>query len=69
MTKLGFTPRETCRAFSISHNALRLAVKNGELTTYGIGRKSILLADDVVRWIRRHKPTSSSKPQENSHVL
>jgi excisionase family DNA binding protein len=67
------SPSACARAYGIPNWRVRKAIREGELTAFGVGRKSLLLFSDLEQWIKSHPPTKSSrpnkfKPQEASHA-
>lgn len=64
MQREAASPRNCATIFSIPHHHIRSAIKAGELVPRAVGRKSILIFDDVKAWIRTHPPTKTSRPKQ-----
>lgn len=65
MQREAASPSECVRIFGVPHWIIRRAIANGELVPRTVGRKSLLIFDDVKAWIRSHPPTKSSRRKYN----
>ena len=50
---LAFSITEACRIGAASRSAIYRAVKSGELTLRKRGTRSLILADELRRWVER----------------
>jgi excisionase family DNA binding protein len=53
---------EAAREARVGRSLLYEAIKEGNLTTVKIGRRRLVLADDLIAWLRRHRVTSGQTP-------
>jgi excisionase family DNA binding protein len=51
-TPLALSIREACAAANVGRTTLYAAIKDGNLAARKIGRRSIVLTDDLARWLR-----------------
>jgi excisionase family DNA binding protein len=51
MTELALSISEACRAARIGRTTLYSAISEGELPARKIGRRTVVLADDLRRWL------------------
>ena len=58
--QLAYTVREACRASCSGRTALYAAIRAGELRALKRGRKTLILAEKLRRWV-------TSLPRINSH--
>jgi excisionase family DNA binding protein len=57
---LAYTISEACKAAAVSRTELYRAFSRNELTRRKRGKRSLILADDLRRWVEA-LPTASSK--------
>lgn len=50
--KIAYRPLEVCRAVGVGKTGLYEALKTGELKSRKIGRKRLILRDDLQSWLR-----------------
>lgn len=50
--KLAYRPLEACKAVGVGKTCLYEALKRGELSSRLIGRKRIILRDDLQAWLK-----------------
>lgn len=53
--------RDACKYFSIAEHRLRLWIKAGLITPRAVGRRSVILFDELREVIRSCPPTKSSR--------
>ena len=64
--RIAFSVREAARACGLSRDALRAAIRAGELPAARIGsRRLVVLASDLEAWIRRH----TISPSADAHAV
>lgn len=52
--RLAFTIAEACAAASAGRTAIYEAIKSGSLQARKRGRKTLILRDDLKRWVESH---------------
>jgi excisionase family DNA binding protein len=54
-TPLAHTIPEAAREARVGRSLVYDAIKSGELPTVKLGRRRLVLADDLIAWLRRHR--------------
>lgn len=49
---LSFTPKDAARVTGTTRNLVFLAMKNGDLRARRIGRRNVILRDDLLAWLQ-----------------
>jgi hypothetical protein len=65
--KYALSPRETAIQFSIPHHVVRRLVREGLLVSHAVGRRSVILTNDVVEYIRTRPATTRPKRKSKCH--
>lgn len=57
--------REAAEASGLRPHHIRQAIASGELQSHAIARRTVILRDDLVEFIRRRNPPKSSRARIN----
>jgi len=68
MTQRGASPRVAAAAYGLSRHHIYALIRAGKITPRAVGRRSIILFDELEAAIRSMPRTRSSKPVEECHV-
>jgi excisionase family DNA binding protein len=58
-SRLAYRVTDACRAAGVGRTTLYGAIKDGELIARKIGRRTVILADDLTAWLRSLPPTAA----------
>jgi hypothetical protein len=62
--QLAYSVNEAATACAVRPHAIRKAIKFFELTPVAIGRRSVILRDDLQNWLRSRPRTKSPRKKE-----
>lgn len=54
MSKIGYNIRQAAKALGVSEGEIVSAVQEGELRSYRVEGKCLVLASDLRKWVRAH---------------
>ena len=59
--RIGFNVEQAAESLGLRSHHIRQALASGELRSYGVGRRTVILRSDLEEFIRRRNPPKSSR--------